>query len=90
MTKADLVSRIKDAASLSAVESTAFCNAFLDVVTAELAAGNEVPLPGFGKFGVKARPARKGRNPRTGEPMDIPARRTVRFTPTKALRDALK
>ena len=60
MTKADLVSRVKDAAALSAVESTAFINAFLDIAAAELAAGGEVPLPGFGKLAVKARPARKG------------------------------
>ena len=89
MTKADLVSRVKDAAALSTVESTAFINAFLEVVSAELAAGGEVPLPGFGKLGAKARPARKGRNPRTGEMMDIPACRTAKFSPAKALRDAL-
>ena len=89
MTKADLVSRVKDAAELSAVESTAFMNAFLEVVSAELAGGGEVPLPGFGKLSVKARPARKGRNPRTGEPLEIPACRTAKFTPAKALKDAL-
>ena len=90
MAKADLVSRVKDAAALSAVESTAFINAFLEVVSAELAAGGEVPLPDFGKLSVKARTARKGRNPRTGEPMEIPACRTARFSPAKALRDAFR
>ena len=89
MTKADLVSRVKDAAALSAVESTAFINAFLEVVSDELAAGGEVALPGFGKLAVKARPARKGRNPRTGEPMDVPACRTAKFAAAKVLRDAL-
>ena len=89
MTKADLVSRVKDAAALSAVESTAFVNAFIAVVTAELAAGNEIPLPGFGRFSVKARAERQGRNIRTGEPLTIPACRTAKFTAAKALRDAL-
>ncbi|MCR5563619.1 MAG: HU family DNA-binding protein [Desulfovibrio sp.] len=90
MTKAELISRVKDSAALSADESTAFFHAFLYIVTAELVAGNEIPLPGFGRFSVKARPARNGRNPRTGEPLEIPACKTTKFTAAKALKDALK
>ena len=90
MTKADLASRVKDAASLSAVESAAFLNAFLDAAAEELKAGGDVSLPGFGRLFVKDRPARKGRNPRTGEALNIPACRTVKFSMAKGLRDAVQ
>ncbi len=61
----------------------------LDGVEAALAAGGEVMLSGFGKFSVVARPARQGRNPKTGEPISIPATRTVRFAPAKGLKGAV-
>lgn len=90
MIKADVVSRVQSATGLSAAESAKAVSAFLDVVTAELAAGNEIPLQGFGKLSVKARPARKARNPQTGATIDVPASKTVSFAAAKALRDALK
>ncbi len=89
MTKADLVSSIKTAAGLSAAESGRFLNAFLEVVAAELASGEEVPLPGFGKFSVKSRAERTGRNPQTGAEIRIPACKAASFTAAKALREAL-
>ena len=51
--------------------------------------GEEVSIPGFGKFKVQARPAREGRNPRTGETMKIAASKKLGVQPAKALRDAL-
>ncbi len=54
------------------------------------AAGEDATLPGFGQFKVKATPARQGRNPATGQAIDIPASRKVAFTPAKALKDAMK
>ena len=57
----------------------------LDGVVAAIARGEEVLLPGLGKFTVKDTAARTGRNPRTGEPMEIAAGRKVSFTPAKAL-----
>ncbi len=51
--------------------------------------GEEVSLPGFGKFKVQDKPARTGRNPRTGETVDIAASKKLAFQPAKALKDAL-
>lgn len=51
--------------------------------------GDDSAIPGFGKFLIKHRPAREGRNPRTGEPMKIKASRTVSFKAAKGLKDAL-
>ncbi len=90
MIKADVVSRVQSATGLSAAEAAKVVSAFLDTVTAELAAGNEIPLPGFGKLSVKTCAERHGRNIRTGEPLTIPACKTVKFTAATALRDALK
>lgn len=64
--------------------------AFCDVAIAELIGGGEVPMPGLGKLKVRDTPARTGRNPRTGEKLDIPASRKVVFTPSKEFREALR
>ncbi|GAB6037661.1 HU family DNA-binding protein [Fundidesulfovibrio butyratiphilus] len=61
-----------------------------DVIAAELLGGGEAPLPGLGKLVTQATKARQGRNPRTGEPLDIPAGRRVAFNAGKALKEALK
>ncbi len=58
-------------------------------ITQELARGGEVRVAGFGTFSTTTRTARSGRNPRTGEPIAIPARRAVRFVPAKALKGAV-
>ena len=67
--------------------------AAVDVVLGEighaLEHGEDVRLSGFGTFRVKERAARAGRNPRTGEAIEIPARRAVSFSPAKALTDAM-
>lgn len=63
--------------------------AFCDVAAAELIGGGEIPLPGLGKLKVKGTSARSGRNPRTGEIIEIPANRKVIFTPGKEFRGAL-
>ncbi len=60
-----------------------------DVVAATLAEGEAVVLPGLGKLHVKARAAREGRNPKTGEPVAIPARKAPAFSAAKALKDAI-
>jgi DNA-binding protein HU-beta len=62
----------------------------ISTLAEKAAAGEDAVLPGFGQFKVKDVPARQGRNPATGEAMDIPASRKVAFTPAKALKDALK
>lgn len=63
--------------------------AFCSVAAAELLAGGEISLPGLGKLKVKATSSRTGRNPRTGEIIEIPAGRKVVFSPGKDFREAL-
>lgn len=64
-------------------------NAVVESATEALAAGEPVKLTGFGGFEVTKRAARQGRNPRTGEPVAIPASRSVKFKPAKGLKDAV-
>lgn len=89
MKQADLIERI----NLSTlVEKKLIANVLAclgDVVTEELEAGGEVTLPGLGKLVSVAKPARTGRNPSTGETIDIPASVVAKFKPAKALKDAL-
>ena len=61
-----------------------------EVTKNALKGGGEITLPGLGKFSLSQRAARTGRNPQTGEPIDIPATTVAKFTPAKALKDTLK
>lgn len=63
-------------------------NNVLDVIQEEMGEGGQVQLPGFGKFQVVKSAARKGRNPRTGAPLNIPAGQRVKFSPGKHLVEA--
>lgn len=63
---------------------------FADLAEDVLAKGGEILLPGLGKLKAVVMPPRKGRNPRTGEAIDIPARRVVKFVPGKALRELVQ
>lgn len=65
-------------------------NAMCAVMAAELLGGGEIPLPGVGKLKMKKTAARKGRNPKTGESIDIPAGSKVVFTACKELKEAMK
>ncbi|BAV91531.1 HU family DNA-binding protein [Candidatus Desulfovibrio trichonymphae] len=91
MTKAELVDKIRAKAGLS---SKAKAEEALDAVIASvretLAAGDSVTFTGFGSFKVVTRAARKGRNPRTGKEITIPAGKVAKFTPGKGLKDAIK
>ena len=90
MTKAELVERIAKDADVSKASAERALNSFLGAVTKSLKKGNKVTLVGFGTFSVSKRKARKGRNPRTGEPIKIAARKTPKFSAGKALKDAIK
>jgi nucleoid DNA-binding protein len=57
------------------------------IIAVELDAGREVAIAGFGKFDTRRSKARTGRNPQTGEPVDIPARTVAKFSPAKGLKD---
>jgi len=90
MNKAQLVARIAKDTGLTKADTTRMLDAFLDVVTRTLRKGEKATLVGFGVFGVAKRRARTGRNPRTGAPIRIPARRLPRFIPGKALKAAVR
>ena len=89
MNKGDLIDAVAGAAGLSRADATKAVDAVLDSVTGALKGGNSVSLVGFGPFSVKARAARMGRNPRTGEPIQIAASNVPGFKAGKALKDAV-
>ncbi|MCL2592591.1 MAG: HU family DNA-binding protein [Defluviitaleaceae bacterium] len=89
MNKTELLSAIAKNAELKKVDAEKFLKAFEEVVTAELTKGGKVQLVGFMTLEVVSREARVGRNPRTNEPMDIPASKAVKFKVGKVLKDAV-
>jgi DNA-binding protein HU-beta len=90
MTKQELVNRIAEDAEISKKAAEAALKSFTSAVSESLKKGNSVTLIGFGTFGVSARAARTGRNPRTNEPINIPARKVPTFKPGKALKENVK
>lgn len=76
-------------AGLSMAKHDVLLNSLCKVISDELAGGGEVPLPHIGKLKVRDVAARAGRNPATGEPVDIPAKRKVALVVGKAMKDAL-
>jgi DNA-binding protein HU-beta len=90
MTKADLVGVVAKKASLTNKAAKEAVNAVFDSVEAALKKGEKVVLTGFGTFSVRNRKARPGRNPRTGQAMQIAARRTPGFTAGKTLKKAVR
>ena len=89
MNKSELVERVSKKANLSVKDSNAAVNAFMSVVKESLANGEEAVLVGFGSFLVRDRAARTGHNPRTGEPLSIPAVKVPAFRPGKTLKDSV-
>jgi len=89
MNKAELVNAVAAATDVSKKDSEAVIAAVLDTITGALKEGEKVQLVGFGSFEVKARAARTGRNPRTGEDVEIPASVVPVFKAGKALKDAV-
>ncbi len=89
MNKSELIDQVADAADLSRASAGRAVDAALDAITGSLKQSEPVSLVGFGTFLVRERAARKGRNPQTGENIDIAASRAAAFKPGKALKDAL-
>jgi len=87
MNKADLIAKIAEEADLSKKSAEAALNAFVGAVEGALKKGEKVQLVGFGSFEVTQRAARKGRNPQTKEEIKIPATKSPKFRPGKALKD---
>ena len=87
MNKVTLVAKIAEKSGLSKKQAEQALGAFIDSVTEALKEGDKVQMMGFGTFEVKERAARTGRNPSTGETIEIPASKTPTFKAGKALRD---
>jgi DNA-binding protein HU-beta len=90
MTKTELIEKIASGAGLSKADSGRAFDATLESIKAALKKGQKVTIVGFGTFSVTKRKARKGRNPRTGQVINIPAAKTPKFTAGKTLKDAVK
>ena len=88
LTKKDIVNLIAERNNIYKAQAEEILSTIGDIVHDVLAKGEEVALPGIGRFAVKERAARTGRNPQTGESLDIPAKKHVKFTVAKSLRDA--
>ena len=89
MNKGELIDSVAGSAGLSKSEATKAVDAVLDSITRTLSGGSSVSLVGFGTFSVKARAARMGRNPRTGEAIQIKASNVPGFKAGKGLKDAV-
>ena len=89
MNKNDLIAAVAGATDMSKADSTKAVDGVLEAVTGSLKSGNEVRLVGFGTFSVADRAASTGRNPRTGESIQIPASKQPKFKAGKALKDAV-
>ena len=89
MNKSDLVRRIVGETGLTRPDAEAAVNSMLPGIAASLARGEAVSLSGFGTFGTRRRPACTGRNPRTGETLEIVASTAATFKAGKPLRDAV-
>ena len=90
MNKTELVAAMAKETNLSKKDVEAVLKSFVDVVSGELKKGEKVQLVGFGTFEVRERAAKQGRNPRTGEAMEIPASKLPAFRAGQALKDAVK
>jgi DNA-binding protein HU-beta len=89
MNKGDLIDAVAEETGLSKADATRAVDSVINSITKALKAGNQVSLVGFGTFVVKKRAARQGRNPRTGETIQIAASAVPGFKAGKALKDAV-
>jgi DNA-binding protein HU-beta len=89
MNKTELINQVAELSELSKKDATKAVEAVFDTILEALKNGDKVQLIGFGNFEVRERAARKGRNPQTGEEIEIPASKVPAFKPGKALKDAV-
>ncbi|MBA4348641.1 MAG: DNA-binding protein HU [Thermodesulfovibrio sp.] len=90
MTKEEVVDKIAKDAGITKAQAENAIESFIGAVSTTLKKGRKFILVGFGSFSVVRRKARKGRNPRTGEPIKIPAAKVPKFTAGKKLKEAVK
>lgn len=89
MTKKELIKLVAEKNDMTQKDAGAVIDAFVDTMAETLAQGEEISLPGFGKFVVTERAARMGRNPQTGEEMEIPASNSVKFRASSVLKSSV-
>ncbi|HEU4964688.1 MAG TPA: HU family DNA-binding protein [Bacilli bacterium] len=90
MNKTDLINLVAEKAEISKKDAGNAVDAMFDSIVEALASGDKVQLIGFGNFEVRERAARKGRNPQTGEEMEIAASKVPAFKPGKQFKDSIK
>ncbi len=89
MNRADIVAAVAASSDLTKASADKVVDSVFDAITAALKAGDEVRLVGFGTFTVSDRPAKEGRNPRTGEKIQIAASKQPKFSAGKGLKDSV-
>ena len=89
MQKSEVEAALAEQLGVSKTAARDLLNVILDEITLAMSRGHRVALPGFGVFEVRAHGPRTGRNPQTGEPLEIPAGHNVHFKPGKALKESI-
>jgi len=89
MTKADLVDKVTSLGDLTRRDGEIIVETLFDSVIGALKSGDKIEIRGFGSFRTRQRKARTGRNPKTGDKVDVPAKRVPFFKPSKELRDSV-
>ena len=87
MTKVELARKVSEAKGITIKEATVDVDLIIGLIEAELTEGNDVALHGFGSLKVIAKPSRQGRNPKDGTAITIEAKKVVKFTMAKGLKD---
>jgi len=90
MNKGELIEEFAKEAEIAKSQAATLLNGMLDIILKTLKKGQEVNLTGFGRFDVRKRKAREGRNPQTGATIQIAARKVPRFKASKTLKEAVK
>lgn len=90
MNKTELIAKVAELSELTKKDATKAVDAIFDAIAESLKTGDKVQIIGFGNFEVRERAARKGRNPQTGEEIEIAASKVPAFKPGKALKDGIK
>ncbi len=90
MNKADIIEKVHEVLGSSKADADRAVETIISSITSSLKEGDEVSIAGLGIFSAKVRPARVGRNPRTGEAVQIKAMRVPKFRAAKALKEAVK
>jgi integration host factor subunit alpha len=89
MTKFDIIRNVNEQLGFSKKDSAAIVESVFDIIKANLATGEKIKISGFGNFVVKKKNARRGRNPQTGEEIEITSRKVLNFKASQVLRRAL-